>query len=135
MIGSIIWEFQKIKTKFEDVRNNAPAIPTTTTADPPKLNPNLTIVRGGITDLPPAGTIISGAFGSSVLDAAAFVPHGTIRVTTVQAIINSGGSVIPIPELTRGGNMNYRHVNIVEGSTSTFGPQIPNPVPSKLRIK
>jgi RHS repeat-associated protein len=113
-------------------------ISTTTTATDTtqdKLDNNLIIVRGGTTDLPPRGTVFSGAYGVTIEDAATYVPHGQIRFTTVKAIIESGGSVIPIPEMTRGGNMNYRHVNIVEGKTSTFSPLIPNPVPAKLRIK
>jgi RHS repeat-associated protein len=107
----------------------------TETEDKDKLDRNLVIVRGGKSDLPPPGTVFSGAFGATIPDAAAYVPHGQIRTTTVGAIINSGGTVVPVPELTRGGNMNYRHVNITEGPVSTFSPLMPNPVPSKQRIK
>ncbi|HMS10356.1 MAG TPA: RHS repeat-associated core domain-containing protein, partial [Pyrinomonadaceae bacterium] len=111
-------------------------IPTTTTDTmPPPLDGNLTIVRGGTSPLPDPGTVFSGAFGSDITDAAAYVPHGQIRVTTVRAIIDSGGSVVPVPEMTRGGNLNLRHVNIVEGRVSTFSPLMPNPVPTANRIK
>jgi hypothetical protein len=44
------------------------------------------VVRGGAGELPPPGTVFSGAVGDTVEDAAAYVPHGTIRFTTVGAI-------------------------------------------------
>ena len=117
-------------------RTSAPAIPTTTTQDmPPPLDPNLTIVRGGESPLPPPGTVFSGAFGTSIPDAAAFVPHGQIRATTVRAILETGGTVVPVPEMTRGGDLNLRHVNITQGRISTFSPPMPNPVPKANRIQ
>lgn len=103
--------------------------------DKEKLDRDLVIVRGGVSDLPPPGTVFSGAVGATIPDAAAYVPHGQIRVTTVGAILDSGGTVVPVPELTRGGNMNYRHVNITEGKVSTFPPLMPNPVPKANRIQ
>jgi hypothetical protein len=109
------------------------AIPDT--AEPPRLDANMVIVRGGEKDLPAAGTTFSGAFGATVPDAAAFVPHGTIRSSTVKAIMETGGSVIPSPELTRGGVLNIRHVNIVEGRVSTFSAPFPNPIPKNSRIQ
>ena len=108
---------------------------STTTTDENTLGPNSIIVRGGEKPLPPLGTKFSGAFGSSVPDAAAYVPHGQIRFTTMKAIIDSGGSVVLAPEITRGGNLNIRHVNVTEGRESTFSPLMPNPVPKANRIQ
>lgn len=94
------------------------------------------VVRGGQSELPPAGEVFSGAVGKTIEDAAAFVPHGTIRSTTVGAIESNGGSVILKPELTRSGELNPRHVNITEGphGPSTFSEPFKNPVPAKSRI-
>lgn len=93
------------------------------------------VVRGGSGELPPPGTTFSGAVGKTLEDAAAFVPHGTIRFTTVGAILASGGSVTLKAELTRSGKLNERHVDVVEGALlSTFSDLIPNPIPKKDRI-
>jgi len=73
--------------------------------------------------------------GNTLLEAAAAVPHGTIRSSTVRAIIETGGTVVLSPELTRSGAMNYRHVNVTEGRVSTFSLPFPNPVPKHLRIQ
>jgi hypothetical protein len=69
----------------------------------------------------------------SLIDVAGAVPHGTIRSTTVKEIFAAGGSAILKPELTRGVILNLQHVNIVEGTVSTFSPPFPNPVSPKLR--
>jgi hypothetical protein len=101
-----------------------------------ELNAETIIVRGGEAALPPAGTVFSGAQGATLEEAAAAVPHGTIRESTVGAIESSGGTVIPKPELTRAGNLNPRHVNITEGKgPSTFSEPFKNPVPKKDRIQ
>lgn len=93
------------------------------------------VVRGGSGALPPPGTVFSGAVGETLEDAATYVPHGTIRFTTVGAIIAAGGSVTLKPEVTRGGKINERHVNVIEGSSpSTFSEPLPNPVPKHDRI-
>jgi hypothetical protein len=93
------------------------------------------VVRGGAGDLPPPGTVFSGAVGEALTDAAAFVPHGTIRFTTVGAILAAGGSVTLKPEMTRSGKINERHVDVIEGlSPSTFSSPLPNPVPKSRRI-
>lgn len=94
------------------------------------------VVRGGRSELPPAGEVFSGAVGKTIEDAAAFVPHGTIRSTTVGAIESNGGTVVLKPELTRSGVLNPRHVNITEGphGPTTFSKPFENPVPSKSRI-
>jgi hypothetical protein len=94
------------------------------------------VVRGGAGELPPPGTVFSGAVGDTVEDAAAYVPHGTIRFTTVGAILAAGGAVTLKPELTRSGKINERHVNVVEGAApSTFSAPLPNPVPKQNRIQ
>lgn len=93
------------------------------------------IVRGGEGELPPSGTVFSGAAGVALEDAAAYVPHGTIRMTTVDAILSNGGSVTLRPEVTRSGRINERHVDIIEGIIpSSFSSPFPNPVPKKDRI-
>ncbi len=93
------------------------------------------VVRGGAGELPPPGTVFSGVVGETLDDAAAFVPHGTIRFTTIGAILAAGGSVTLKPEMTRSGKINERHVNLIEGSApSTFSNPLPNPVPKQKRI-
>lgn len=82
------------------------------------------------------GTVFSGAIGETLEDAAAFVPHGTIRFTTVGAILAAGGSVTLKPEMTRSGKINERHVDLIEGSApSAFSDALPNPVPKQQRIR
>jgi hypothetical protein len=94
------------------------------------------VVRGGISELPPPGTRFSGAVGKTVEDAAAYVPHGMIRFTTIGAILAGGGSVTLKPEVTRSGKINERHVDVVEGSLpSTFSDVMPNPIPTPGRIR
>lgn len=93
------------------------------------------VVRGGAGALPPPGTVFSGAVGATLEDAAAYVPHGTIRFTTVGAILAAGGSVTLQPEVTRSGKLNERHVNVMESSLpSTFSEPLPNPVPRQDRL-
>ena len=94
------------------------------------------VVRGGAGVLPPPGIVFSGAVGETLEDAAAYVPHGTIRFTTVGAILAAGGSVTLQPEITRSGEINERHVNVIEGSSpSTFSEPLPNPVPKQDRLQ
>jgi hypothetical protein len=94
------------------------------------------VVRGGPGELPPPGTTFSGAVGKTLEDAAAYVPQGTIRFTTVGAILAGGGTVTIKPEVTRSGRINERHVDVIEGSSpSTFSGGIPNPVPKGDRIR
>jgi hypothetical protein len=94
------------------------------------------VVRGGTSDVPPVGEIFSGAAGHTLDDAAAGVPHGQIRTTTAGRIRAGGGMVEHAPELTRGGVLNERHVNICLGSgPCPFGPLQPNPVPKSGRIQ
>lgn len=101
-----------------------------------ELNELVIVVRGGASELPPPGTVFSGAVGQTLEDTAAFVPHGTIRQTTVGAILAAGGSVTLKPEMTRSGNINERHVNIVEAvAPSVFSAPLPNPVPKPERIQ
>lgn len=85
--------------------------------------------------MPELGSPFSGAYGATIPDAAAWVPHGKIRFSTVRDIIENGGSVFIVPELSNGGTMNYRHVTVVEGFRSTFSPIMLNPIPRNARIK
>lgn len=86
-------------------------------------------------ELPPPGTAFSGAVGETIEDAAAYVPHGMIRFTTIGAILAAGGSVTLKPEPTRSGLINEHHVVVVEGSIpSTFSVPMPNPIPRSGRI-
>ena len=71
--------------------------------------------------------------GSTIKQASAGVPHGSISTTTAGAIRKAGGTVELVPELTRGGNLNTIHVNVTGGS-KTFGPITNNPVPSTTGI-
>lgn len=99
------------------------------------LDEQFVVVRGGRLELPPPGTVFSGATGTTLEEAAAGVPHGTIRFTTVGAIEANGGSVVLKPEMTRSGIMNDRHVDITEGNApTTFSKPLPNPVPKESRI-
>lgn len=100
-----------------------------------ELSSESIVVRGGLSELPPPGEMFSGAAGTTLEEAAAAVPHGTIRSTTVEAVESNGGTVVRAPEAAyRGGPVNQRHVNIVEGRhPSTFSRPFPNPVPKGLR--
>ncbi|MEA2220289.1 MAG: hypothetical protein QOJ35_2915 [Solirubrobacteraceae bacterium] len=94
------------------------------------------VVRGGTKELAPAGEVFSGAAGHTLEDAASGVPHGTIRHTTAGEIRAGGGTVEHAPELTRGGNLNDKHVNVCLGPGSCpFSPPQPNPVPPGGRIR
>jgi hypothetical protein len=94
------------------------------------------VVRGGAGELPPPGIVFSGAVGKTLEDAAAYVPHGTIRFTTIGAILARGGSVTLKPEVTRSGRINERHVDVIEGSApTTFSAPMPNPIPKTDRIQ
>jgi hypothetical protein len=86
--------------------------------------------------MPPAGTTISGAHGTTVEDAAQGVPHGQIRTSTAGEVRKAGGSVRSAPEPTRNDNMNQKHMNIQEGTNkpSTFSSPKANPVPRKDRV-
>jgi RHS repeat-associated protein len=92
------------------------------------------VVRGGQSEMPPAGEPFSGSQGATTGEAGAGVPHGTIRETTAGNVRANGGTVEVAPERTRSGTMNYQHVNVTEGKPS-FGPPKPNPVPRKDRIE
>ena len=94
------------------------------------------IVRGGQGDMPEPGTPFSGSQGGTVEEAAKGVPHGTITTATAGGIRANGGTVEVAPEPTRSGNVNGQHVNVTEGGdSSSFGPQLPNPVPKQDRIQ
>lgn len=86
--------------------------------------------------MPGPGEVFSGAYGSTIDDAAAYVPHGKIRPSTVGDIRAGGGSVDVVPELTRSGVLNERHVNVCLGrGPCPFGELQPNPVPKSGRVQ
>ncbi len=94
------------------------------------------IVRGGRAYAPQPGNVISARMGSSATEAAAGLPHGTVRVTTAGEIRAAGGMVELVPEAAYpGGPLNTWHVNITEGANPAFPAQgIPSPVPKAQRL-
>jgi hypothetical protein len=104
-------------------------------ADPKLVVPgDFVVVRGGSTPIPPSATTFSAAVGPTLEAAAAAVPYGQIRVSTVDEIRQNGGVVEWVPELSRGGTVNRQHVNVTEAGTTTFSEVRPNPVPRVQRI-
>ncbi len=100
--------------------------------DPPNEH---TVVRGGQTPLPTPGTPFSGAAGKNLVDAAQGVPHGKVRETTAGQIRAGGGTVTRVPEPTRSGKMNDKHVDVCVGpGPCPFGELKDNPVPKKDRV-
>jgi RHS repeat-associated protein len=94
------------------------------------------VARGGIGDAPATGTTYSGSHGADLAEAGKGVPNGQLRATTAAEIRANGGSVNVKPELSRQGNMNGQHVNVVEGGTkSSLGSVQTNPAPKTERIK
>jgi hypothetical protein len=94
------------------------------------------IVRGETSDVPPAGKPFSAVYGNTFDDAAASVPHGQVRSTTVGDIPNTGGSAELSPQLTRAGNLNERHGNVCLGNGDCpFGELTPNPIPKGGRLQ
>ncbi len=87
------------------------------------------VVRGGQSPMPGAGEVFSGSIGTTVGEAGAAVPHGSIRVTTAGQIRAAGGTVTYAPEMG-----NYNHVNVTIGETNPFGELTGNPVPKAGRM-
>jgi hypothetical protein len=105
------------------------------TASTPEWVPDhYVVVRGGVKPLPPCGEQFSGAAGPDAHDAAKGIPHGQMRATTAGEIRAHGGRITFAPEPTKSGQINDRHVNIVEGTSGAFGPIGPNPVPKSDRV-
>jgi hypothetical protein len=120
---------------FPDSCGDALAAAVAAGADPTQVVPDdYVVVRGGGSPLPPAGQTFSGAVGPTLDAAAAAVPHGQIRFTTVGTIRAAGGTVTWEPEVSRRQTTNRQHVNIVEGGPTTFSALQPNPVPRRQRI-
>jgi hypothetical protein len=94
------------------------------------------IVRGGESELPPAGEVFSGSQGQTLDEAAAGVRHGTIRSTTAGDIRAGGGTVRPNPEFdARVGRVNHQHVDVCLGAGSCpFSDPFENPVPKSRRF-
>jgi hypothetical protein len=93
------------------------------------------VVRGGIGPMPPIGRTFSGSAGVDKLDAGKGIPHGKMRSATAGAIRRLGGSVQSRPERASSGELNKRHVDIIEGQSGAFGEIEPNPVPKDQRIR
>jgi len=96
---------------------------------------NYVVVRGGTKLLPPSDTPFSAAAGVDKDDAGAGIPHSQMRVTTAMKLRALGGTVVYKSELTKTGQINHRHVEVVEGKSGAFGEIEPNPVPKEARIK
>lgn len=94
------------------------------------------IVRGGQSALPPSGKTFSGAYGKTVDDAAAGVPHGTIRSTTAGDVRAGGGTVRYNPEFNPNvGRINFQHVDVCIGPGGCgFSDPFRNPVPNRGRF-
>jgi hypothetical protein len=94
------------------------------------------IVRGGQAYTHQPGNIISAQMGSNAAEAAAGLPHGTVRITTAGEIRAAGGKVELAPEaIYPGGPANTWHVNVTEGATPAFPVTgTPNPVPKAQRL-
>ncbi|WP_049649744.1 polymorphic toxin-type HINT domain-containing protein, partial [Kitasatospora sp. MY 5-36] len=94
------------------------------------------IIRGGQSPMPDSGVEFSGSMGSSVNEAGAGVPHGSLRATTAGAIRAAGGTVVYAPEPIAGAGspLNYNHVNVTLGSSDPFGAIESNPVPKAGRL-
>src|SRR5207249_3244147 len=104
-------------------------------ADPARVVPDdYIVVRGGGGPMPPAGQMFSGAVGPASDAAAAAVPYGQVRFSTVAAIRRAGGMVTWVPEVSRHQTTNRQHVNIMEGGPTAFSALQPNPVPRRQRI-
>jgi hypothetical protein len=104
-------------------------------ADPKAVVPDdYVVVRGGTKPLPPPGVEFSTHVGPTLETAAAAIPYGQIRLTTVGEIHRAGGTVEWLPEHSRRGTLNEQHVHVIEGVSSSFSPPRFNPVPKKLRI-
>ncbi|MCP5007849.1 MAG: RHS repeat-associated core domain-containing protein, partial [Planctomycetes bacterium] len=93
------------------------------------------VVRGGQAPMSGPGNTFSGSMGSTLSEAASGVPHGSVRVTTAGQIRAGGGVVELVPETTRSGVINVRHVNVTEGGSTVFSEFIQSPVPKASRIK
>jgi len=144
-VGGEIGAAEKIETtviKADEAASSAivkydPKFALQQGANPATVVPDAySVVRGGQAPMPAAGATFSGSMGATVPEAAAGVPHGTIRATTAGAVRQQGGSVVLAPEATRSGAINQSHVNVTEGSSPTvFGPPAPNPVPKSERVQ
>lgn len=92
------------------------------------------IVRGGQSPMPGPGEEFSGAMGETLDEAAAGVPHGSLRVTTAGEIRANGGTVEYAPEPTADGATNFNHVNVSLGEEDPFSEIQSNPVAKASRM-
>jgi hypothetical protein len=120
---------------FPDPYGDAFAAAVAAGVDPKQVVPDdYVVVRGGSGPMPQVGHEISGAAGPIPAAAAAAVPYGQVRFSTVGAIRAAGGNVERVPEISRHQTINRQHVNIVEGGSTAFSALQPNPVPRRQRI-
>jgi hypothetical protein len=106
-------------------------------ANPKTVIPDDTIiVRGGQNYAPQEGNVISAQMGANATDAAAGLPHGTVRPVTAGEIRAAGGTVELVPEpVYPGGPVNTWHVNVTEGAKPAFPAEgVPNPAPKADRL-
>ncbi|GJF32690.1 hypothetical protein KNE206_53900 [Kitasatospora sp. NE20-6] len=94
------------------------------------------VIRGGQSPMPGADVEFSGSMGTTLAEAGAGVPHGSLRATTAGAIRAAGGTVkyAPEPIAGEGSPLNYNHVNVTLGSGDPFGAIESNPVPKAGRL-
>jgi hypothetical protein len=91
--------------------------------------------RGGLKPMVSAGTVFSGSAGADKTDAGRGLPHNKVRFATVEGIVSRKGSVKWMPERSRSGILNHRHVDVVEGESGAFGEPEQNPSPEDERIR
>jgi hypothetical protein len=104
-------------------------------ADPETVVPDdYFVVHGGEKDIV-ADDRISCTVGPTLEAAAAAVPHGAIRWTTVGQVRARGGTVGWMPERSRSGTLNQQHVNVkLPGGVVGFSALQKNPVKRSQRI-
>ena len=103
--------------------------------DPSSVVPDaFIVVRGGTKPVPTPGVTISATVGPTFEAAASAVPHGQVRMTTVEEIRRRGGLVEWVPETSPHGTMNEQHVAVTECGSTSFSEPLPNPIPKKQRI-
>jgi hypothetical protein len=104
-------------------------------ADPDQVVPDgYYVIRGGAADFDPNGGTYSCTVGPTPEAAAAALPHGKIRITTVEKIRVFGGIVRWTPEVSRYGTINKQHVDVILSGLHPFETLQSNPVPKEQRI-
>jgi hypothetical protein len=103
--------------------------------DPEQVVPDdYFVTRGGAAEFAPQGGTYSCTVGPTLEAAAAALPHGRIRVSTIGRIRALGGIVRWSPETSRHGTINKQHVDVIFQGIHAFTAIQPNPVPKDQRI-